>query len=341
MVRLAYSLGNNMDPDVLIERAKKIESAGFEIAFSNELFASPFVPLAAVAPQTERLKLGCSIAYAFTRSPLETAITMLDLDQITRGRFILGLGSGVRRLNENWHGVSNYGRPAPHMKECVRAVKAILDGIVSGNPVQFQGEYYNLDMRGWDRDDTPVNGTIPIYMAAVREGMCRAVGDVADGVLGFPVWTPRWLKEVVLPNIAIGLKRSGRKRSDIDIWGSLTVAITNDKKQGYMDARSIPGFYATIRTYEPVFTHHGFEKEVAEIREAFMNLQGFGDEVLAPISEEMAGQFVAVGSADEVRKRVNEMAELCDGVDLNVPSDSVPPERVAEYEKAMFETFAS
>lgn len=341
MVRLAYNLGDNMDSNVLIERAKKIESAGFEMVLSNELFTSPFVPLAAVAPHTERVKLGCSIAYAFTRSPLETAITMLDLDQITNGRFILGLGSGVRRLNENWHNVTNYGRPAPHVKECVQAVNAIIDGITSGNPVQFEGEYYNLDMRGWDRNDKPVHGKIPIYMAAIREGMCRAAGDVADGILGFPMWTPRWVKDVVLPNVAIGLKRSGRERKDIDIWGSVTVAITNDKKQGYRDARGAPGFYATIRTYEPLFTHHGFDKEVAQIREAFVKLQGFGDEVLEPIHEEMTDQFVAVGSADEVRKRVDEFAELCDGVDLNVPSNFVPPERIAEYEKALFETFAN
>ena len=199
MGRYGYALGDNMDPEALIAIARKIEDAGFDSAWSNELFTSPFVPLAAVASHTSNIKLGSSIAYGFTRSPLETVITSLDLDAVTNGRFILGLGSGVRRLNEMWHGVPDYGRPATHLKECVRAIRAIVDGVTSGEPVRFKGEYYDIDMRGWEGPHKPVNGSIPIYMAAVRDGMLRAAGDVADGVLGFPMWSLQWIKEMVLP----------------------------------------------------------------------------------------------------------------------------------------------
>ncbi len=340
MVRYSYFLGDDMDPKALIRRARELESGGFDVAWSNELFTSPFVPLAAVATHTERIGLGCSIAYGFTRSPLETAITALDLDKISNGRFILGLGSGVRRLNESWHGVQNYGRPAPHLKECVRLVRHIIEGINKGEPIQFQGEYYSVDVRGWDRPDEPVRDRIPIYMAAVREGMCRAAGDVADGILGFPLWSHKWVRDVVIPNVAIGLKRSGRERKQIEIWGSATVAITKDKRQGYMDARGVPGFYTTVRTYEPVLTWHGYKREAAQVRDAFVKLQGFGPEVFEPIHEEMIDTFVAVGTVDEVRKRVAELEELCDGIDLDVPHYSVPKERIAEYEKALLETFS-
>ena len=174
-----------------------------------------------------------------------------------------------------WHGVPDYGRPATHLKECVRAIRAILDGVTAGEPVKFQGEYYDIDMRGWEGPHKPVNGSIPIYMAAVRDGMLRAAGDVADGVLGFPMWSLQWIKEMVLPHVGKGLSRSGRERKDIEIRAAVTVAITNDKKQGYWDSRGTPGFYTTIRTYQPLVNWHGYEEETEKIREAFVKLQGF------------------------------------------------------------------
>ena len=82
MGRYGYALGDNMDSEALIAKARKIEDAGFDSAWSNELFTSPFVPLAAVASHTSNIKLGSSIAYGFTRSPLETVITSLDLDAV-------------------------------------------------------------------------------------------------------------------------------------------------------------------------------------------------------------------------------------------------------------------
>ena len=180
MGRYGYALGDTMEPDALIARARKIEDAGFDAAWSNELFTSPFVPLATVAPHTSKIKLGSSIAYGFTRSPLETVITSLDLDAITNGRFILGLGSGVRRLNEMWHGVPNYGRPAPHLKECVQAIRSIIDGVSSGEPVRFEGEYYDIDMRGWEgpsqahqRPRPHLHGRRPGRNAPRRRRCCR------------------------------------------------------------------------------------------------------------------------------------------------------------------------
>ena len=109
------------------------------------------------------------------------------------------------------------------------------------------------------------------------------------GVLGFPMWSLQWIKEIVLPNVAKGLSRSGRERKDIEIRAAVTVAITNDKKQGYRDSRGTPGFYTTIRTYQPLVNWHGYEEETEKIREAFVKLQGFGDEVLEPVTDEMVG----------------------------------------------------
>ena len=129
---------------------------------------------------------------------------------------------------------------------------------------------------------------------------------------------------MVLPHVGKGLSRSGRERKDIEIRAAVTVAITNDKKQGYRDSRGTPGFYTTIRTYQPLVNWHGYEEETEKIREAFVKLQGFGDEVLEPVTDEMVDTFVVVGTADEARARIAEFDEICDAVDLSAAAQLHP-----------------
>ena len=96
------------------------------------------------------------------------------------GRFRLGLGAGVKRLNETWHGVE-YGRPAPHLRETVEAVRLIIERCDSGEPIRYEGKYHDIDIKGWVRPHPKVRDTIPIYTAAVQEGMARMAGDVPTG----------------------------------------------------------------------------------------------------------------------------------------------------------------
>src|SRR3972149_394907 len=139
----SYHLHEGAGPD-LLPVAKRAESLGLDTLWSQELHSTPFVPLAAVAAHVRRVRLGSGIALAFVRSPLETALTALDMDALTDGRFMLGLGTGVQRLNERWHGVQNYGRPAPHLKECVQAVRMIIEKAHLGQPLRYKGQYYDI-----------------------------------------------------------------------------------------------------------------------------------------------------------------------------------------------------
>jgi alkanesulfonate monooxygenase SsuD/methylene tetrahydromethanopterin reductase-like flavin-dependent oxidoreductase (luciferase family) len=101
----------------LIRAARACEDAGVHSLIASELYTNPFVPLAAVASSTSRIGLGTGIALAFVRSPLSLALEALDLDALTSGRFTLGLGTGVKTLNEQWHGVTNFGPP---VRTCAR-----------------------------------------------------------------------------------------------------------------------------------------------------------------------------------------------------------------------------
>src|SRR3989441_12108344 len=196
--------------------ARGAEDAGFDALWTSEMFHDPFLPLTAAASSTSRIGLGTSIALAFVRSPWVTALSALDLDVLSGGRFILGLGTGLKRLNERWHGVA-YGKPTPHIRECVKLIRLITERAHTGEPIRFSGHYYDVDIQGWQRPLAPTRENIPIYLAGVREGMIRTAAEVADGLLGHPIYSLRWINDVVLPSLSRGLRDGGRRRGNIEV----------------------------------------------------------------------------------------------------------------------------
>ena len=118
--------------DDLVTQAREAEQAGIECVWAPELFRSSVTQATWIAAATERIDVGTGIAWAFTRSPFILAVTALDIDEMSGGRFRLGLGAGVKRLNETWHGVE-YGRPAPHLRETVEAVRLIMQKAHAGS----------------------------------------------------------------------------------------------------------------------------------------------------------------------------------------------------------------
>ena len=123
------------------------------------------------------------IVWAFTRSPFIHAISALDVDEMSGGRFRLGMGAGVKRLNETWHN-ADYGRPAPHLREAIEATRLIMRQASAGEPIRYEGSYYDIAIRGWTRPHPAPRESVPIYTAGVQGGMCRMAGDVADGAPG-------------------------------------------------------------------------------------------------------------------------------------------------------------
>ena len=322
----------------LASQASEAEAAGIECVWAPELFRSSFTQATWLAARTERIAIGTGIAWAFTRSPFILAVSALDVDEMSGGRFRLGLGAGVKRLNETWHGVG-YGRPAPHLREAIEAVRLIMSKAHRGEPIRYEGEYVNVDIKGWVRPHPPARESVPIYAAAVREGMARMAGDVADGLIGHPMCPPRWVDDVMLPNLETGLKRSGRQRTEIDFVPTVCCAIDDDESRALDAARRTIAFYSTVRTYKPLWEMHGFSDAAAEAGDAFRRGDLAG--VPAAIPDEMVDAYTAAGPLDKVRARVEEAAGRGDGVWLTPPTYFIPPKQIGEYQQKIIETFGS
>src|SRR5215211_6101316 len=323
--------------DDLAEQAREAEAAGLECVWAPELFRSSVTQATWLASATERIGIGTGIAWAFTRSPFILAVSALDIDEMSGGRFRLGLGAGVKRLNQTWHSV-DYGKPAPHLRETIEAVRLIMEKASTREPIRYEGEYQDIDIKGWVRPHKPVRDRVPIYTAAMQEGMCRMAGDVADGLIGHPMCPSRWVDEVMLPNMETGLSRSGRRRSEIDFIPTVCCAIDDDEPRALEAARRTIAFYSTVRTYRPLWEMHGFGDAAAAAGDAFR--KGDLEAVPAAIPDEMVEAYTAAGPADKVRERVTAVAERGDGVWLTPATYFIPPEQIGEYQQRIVETFA-
>ncbi|HEY8466074.1 MAG TPA: LLM class flavin-dependent oxidoreductase [Solirubrobacterales bacterium] len=329
------ALGQSLDD--LASEAQAAERAGIEGVWAVELYRSTMTQATWLAANTERIGIGTGITWGFVRSPMILALSALDIDEASGGRFRLGLGAGVKRLNETWHG-AEYGRPAPHLRETVEAVRLIMEKAHTGEPIRFQGTYHDIDIKGWVRPHPPVRERVPIYTAAVQEGMARMAGDVADGLLGHLICSPRWLEEVVIPNFELGLQRSGRSRANFDFIPGVCCAIDEDEEAAYEAARRTIAFYATVRTYAPLWEMHGFGEQAEAVRNAFR--AGDFANLASHVTDEMVDTYCAAGPPDKVRARVERIAELGDAVSLTPPTYFIEPERIAAYQRRIIETFA-
>jgi len=328
-------LGDSLEE--LGEQAREAEAAGIDCVWAVELFRSSVTQAMWLASQTETVGVATGIAWAFTRSPMILALSALDVDEASGGRFRLGLGAGVKRLNETWHG-AEYGRPAPHLRETVEAVRLIVEQAGSGEPIRYQGTYHDIDIKGWIRPHAKARETIPIYTAAVQQGMARVAGDVADGLIGHPMCSMRWLDEVLVENFELGLRRSARERASFDFLPTVCCAIDDDEAAAIDAARRTVCFYATVRTYMPLWEMHGFGEAAAAVGDAFRR----GDFAAMPghVPDEMVETYTAAGPLDKVRERVEAVAERGDGIWFTPPTYFLSPEQIATYQRRIVEAFA-
>jgi probable F420-dependent oxidoreductase len=323
------------DADAIAAFARRAEEAGIARLWATELYRSATIPLALAARATERIELGTGIALAFTRSPMVTALEALDLDDASGGRFTLGLGAGVRRLNASWHGAP-YAPPVRRMREMVAAVRELMRALTSGRDARAEGRLYDIEVRGLRRAARAPRPDVPVWIAAVLPGMTRLAGEVADGFLDHPVTSPGWLREATLPQLRAGAERAGREVPQVG--GAVICAVSADDPDGARRAAAATvGFYATVRTYAGMFSEHGFAGRLPAIRDAFM--AGDTDRLVEAVGPDMADAFSASGTPAEVRAKARAWEGVADRLWASPPHHAQPPEAVARWQAGILEAF--
>jgi probable F420-dependent oxidoreductase len=330
MPEVGISVGGHMS--TVADLARLAEDGGYESVWVAETAYSAFVQAALVAQATKRVKVGTNIALAFPRSPTITAMTARDLAELSGDRFILGLGSQVKRVNEQRFSVE-FEHPAPKIAEYVEVVRKVLRTF-HGEKIDHQGRFYDVTMNPFPGAG-PV-GDIPVYIAAVNSKMVEASGRVADGVLGHPLTSPKWITEVVRPALETAAKEAGRDPSDVSLTNSVILQMNDDKETARFEAALQIAFYATTRTYTPVLALHGFDDRVPAIREAFAK----GDlPEMAKIALPMVDTYAITGPEDECRERLAEFDGIIDRVVIGGAWVGPDQQAIAENYKRILHTF--
>ena len=315
----------------------RAERAGFDGVYSIEFFnRHGYVPLAAIAVKTSRIRIGTAIANAFTRTPLLHASAAMDLDELSGGRMVLGLGSGTRRMNEEWYDV-RFSAPAARMRELVQLLRAAFRAQAGGG-LRFEGRFWKVHVPlyarpGAARDD------IPIWVAAVNRGMIAAAGAVADGLVGHPIATRRWHREVTLPGLREAERAAGRPEGSCALAPYVMTSIQPTRELAVRDAKNQIGFYFTTELYHSILAHHGLREVGARCREA---LRRFDVKAMSEaIPDALVDEIAIACTPDEARDRLAQLKGLTNEPLLYAPTVGVPPERVRANQDAIFAVFGA
>jgi probable F420-dependent oxidoreductase len=287
--------------------AREIEAMGYDGAYTFEGRHDPFLPLAVAAGETTTLELATGIAVAFARNPMLLANLGYDMQLMSQGRFILGLGSQIRphiekRFSQTW------SQPAARMREMVLAVRAIWDCWQNGSTLDFRGEFYTHTlMTPFFNPGPNPHGLPPLYIAGVGPHMTEVAGEVGDGMLVHPFNTPHFLRNDILPALQRGMQRAGRAEGALDVSCQLIVAAGIDAEEQARNlamARSQVAFYASTPAYRPVLECHGWAD--LQPRLNVLSKEGKWQEMAQLLSDDLVNEVVIQGSPEEAGERIRE-----------------------------------
>ena len=298
--------------------ARRLESSGYAGAFTYEGNHDPFFPLLLAAKATERIDLYTAVAIGFARNPMILAHIGWDLQAVSRGRFLLGLGTQIKPHIEKRFGMP-WSRPAARMKEMVLAIKEIWRCWETNDRLDYRGEIYRHTLM------TPIFnpgphpfGHPPIFLAGVGPRMTEVCGEVADGFFVHPFGTHASLRKLTVPALERGLARSERSRSALEVSAQVMVctgANYEEIESARQATRQQIAFYGSTPAYRPVLEVHGCEDLQGELNT--MTKRGQWSEMTKLIPDELLEEIAVCAPIGEVAERVRVRVEgVADRVSL-------------------------
>lgn len=312
-INAGYS-GSRMS--VNIELIKEADRLGFHSVWAAEAYGSDAVtPLAWIAGQTQQIKLGTGIMQMPARSPAMTAMTATTLDQLSGGRFLLGLGVSGPQVVEGWHGVP-YGKPLKRTREYLEIVRKIWD---RETPLAHSGEHYQIPYNGPGATGLgkPLKSIlhgrrIPIYLATIGPKSVELTAEIADGWI--PIFYSPTRTHAYRDALESGFAKAGGKTlADFDIAPTVTVILTDDVEAGRnmikpMLALYIGGMGARGKNfYNDLACRYGFEEAAKKIQDLY--LDGKKMEATAEVPNELVDEVALIGPKDRLRDRLQAWRE--------------------------------
>ncbi|WP_158555805.1 LLM class flavin-dependent oxidoreductase [Peribacillus glennii] len=302
------------------ELAQKAEGNGFDAVWFAEAWRETIVPLTAIAMKTNTIKFGSGVGQIFPNNPTTLALQGINLQELSNGRFVMGLGLSTPFVVENWYG-SHYGRPLRQMRESIEVIQGI-QASESGNRFSYDGELFKIKKY---KSPVKMENPFPVYMAAIGPKMLQLAGEIADGLVIGALHSPRYLEENVFPNLKIGAERSGRDLTNLQMIYGQICSISHNKKEAYDRARKSIMYTAQYPHYQRVMQQEGFSEEVKVINQAIE--QRDYEKAANLITDKMVEHFTITGEPDECREKLQKYQDY-----PGMPMLTLIPFRVSEDE---------
>ncbi|MCI0678479.1 MAG: TIGR03617 family F420-dependent LLM class oxidoreductase [Actinobacteria bacterium] len=294
----------NIPPERAATAAREAKAAGYDGFFTAETQYDPFLPLVVAGMAEPELELGTAITVAFPRSPMVLAYTTWDLARLTKGRFMLGLGTQVkahitRRFSSTWD------RPAARLRDYIMALRAIWDCWQNSTPLRYEGEFYEFSLMTpfFDPGPLPVP-RVPVYIAGVGPVLSALAGEICDGFHVHPLHTIAYLDKVVLPNISKAAV--GRPAGSVEMVTTVFVMTgRNDAEiaQSMGPVRQQIAFYASTPSDRPVLEASGWD--IGERLHA-MSRRGEWAEMAEVVTDDIVHQVGVAAPVDELGKAIKD-----------------------------------
>ena len=295
MQRIGVAFSGGLPPADIVECVRLAEELGYESAWVAEGHGGDqFAILGACAAVTRRIRLGTSISSVFVRSAPTIGMAAATVDQLSAGRFILGLGSSHRVQVEPEHGIP-FVQPTARLRDTLAIVRQLLrDGVVS-----HRGETVTIER--FDLWFAPLRAGIPIYVAALFPRLLELAGELADGVL--LTWpTERTIARAV-EHVAIGARRAGRPAALVDVASLIPCAVADTVGAAREAMRPAVGLYAGFfPRYNRLLAEAGFPEAVRAIKEAFE--RGGREAAAKVVPDDLVDAVTLAGTPESCRQRL-------------------------------------
>lgn len=316
-------------PTLDIDSVRVAEAIGYDIVWAAEAWGSDAVSvLAWIGAQTSRIKIGSAILQIPARSPAMTAMTAVTLNELSGGRFVLGLGMSGPQVVEGWHG-SPYGRPLERTREYVSIIRRI---VARDAPLEHRGRHYGIPATGPGttglgkplRLMTHPSSLFPIYLAAIGPRNVALAAEIADGWIP-TIFSPERSGDIFAPMLREGFAASGEpdKAKRFDVSPTATAVITHDTERARNRLRPNLALYiggmgaAGKNFYNDLVRRYGYEREAEEIQRLYLS----GEKVAAAraVPDRLIDEVALIGTAGRVKDRLEAWADAgVTGMNLTV-----------------------
>ncbi len=323
--------GDALSLEGILQFASQAEAAGADVVWTAEGWRDAFVPLAAIASVAKKLRVGTAIAQ-MARPPVLTTLSALSMAELTKGKFILGVGTAPKIWNQNWHNL-DVQKPVAQIREYMECIRSLLRA-APGNPVSFAGTYYKVT------DYVPFLPSpitaFPIYLAAVNRLMIQLAGSHADGLILGPLNSVSYLQDIVHPSLRRGTSK--RNGGTCELCLLRLCAVDRNAAHARNLVRHAIAFYSVLPYYDVVLIPLGFSAQAAAIRAAF----GRGDyaAMVSAVTDDMVAALSFAGTRDDVRAQARQFEGLYDRLILGSPFFGVGQEETQANHAELLEAFS-